>query len=252
MNQFTAENYEEMLIAKTNEVTNSNKKVQKLAKLQEDFVNAMEMKKERNSRKRPAEDCLNGCRNPRFGCDTCKLSDIGKRLKLAEEIHQSKIDALEHFARNARIAPASVPVNVNEENVNEENDNEEVKSEDATPPIVLIPLHQPKSEPSDDSTEAMDTDNSTTTDSSNSNEGNTSYDDMVQRNLGQESDNSLDTESDIALDTSFEMWMPRIETSDADETADADADNADATATEDANRRLCYCCVDLDFCLNEF
>ena len=247
----TAQEYQATLIEKTKQVTTSEKNVKKLTQLQHDMVNAMERKQQstRSSRKRRAEeleDC-NGCRNPRFGCDQCKLVDISKRLKLAEEVHQSNIEELEFFAQNTRVAPVPEPVNVNEENVNGE-----VKSENATPPIVIIPLHQPKSEPQsseEDAIEATDTEDSTTSNSTDENDANTSYDQIVQRNLAQETDSSND---DNALETSFDMWMPSIESSDADETADADANNADADNANGMPNGICYCCDNLDFCLNEF
>ena len=238
-----SEQYEEAVIEKTNAISATNKRVQKLLKLQNDFVNSIEKKKERNTRKRKADEC-NGCPNARFGCNVCKLSDIGKRLKLAEDLHQSKINDLENFARNTQIAPVPVPAHVNDQNLNED-----VKSENESPPIEIIHLNTPKSEASSsDSSEAIDTDDSNTTNSNNENDANTSYDDLVQRNLGQHE--SEDSEN--ALDASFGMWMPNI--SDNEENSDAD-EYVDAAAADYANdlpARVCYCCDNLNYCLNEF
>ena len=201
---------------KQQQLEKAEKKLIKLEELQSNFVNAIEnrLQKTKRSSKRKLEsaDCP-GCTNKKFGCDQCKLADIGKRIKLADDAFQRLKEELRNFQ------PESPPIDdsaIPAADTKEESDDS----------IVLVPLtNVPKSEPNeeeqteDEELEMIPESSENSSNSTDPNEAENSYEEHIENNIAENNDDEDDDEDeedgnepeDGANEQSFEMWMPAAE-----------------------------------------
>ena len=257
--------FQEAIAAKKKIILTAKNRVKRLEKTQAEMVIANEVRKERQkklSRKRKFENsnCSGTCRNKRHGCESCRLQDIGKRLKIATDEYEEHINQLKHFEENVQVAPTSndgpsVPNNLPPTPNSNSNapSTAPPASAPVTPPnnesddsIVLIPLDEPpKQEPSSDSSMndsselAMmpdTTDESINSLQSDEQEANNSYSEMVERNLAQ--DESDDGNEDYVNESSTE--------DDSSEEDSSDNDSNDAVSNDEASFEMWMPAIDAD------